>query len=94
MLRQKVSTVLFKDSKYLFDTITKLSTFAEKRLLIDIAAIRENYSNSDLSNVAHVASIYILANLFAKQSADSAMLRDVMAKGRLVHPVNRWILPQ
>ncbi len=42
MLGRKVSTVLFTDSKCLFDTITKLSTVAEKRLLIDIAAIREN----------------------------------------------------
>ncbi len=33
----------------LFDTITKLSTVAKKRLLIDIAAIRENYSNSYLT---------------------------------------------
>ncbi len=45
---RKVSTVVFTDSKCLFDTITKLST--EKRHLIDIAAIRENYSNGDLTH--------------------------------------------
>ncbi len=41
MLGRKIYTVLFTDSKCPFDTITKLSTVAEKRFLIDIASIRE-----------------------------------------------------
>ncbi len=81
MLYRKVATVVFTDSKCLFDSITKLSTVSEKRLLIDIAAIRENYFNGDLTNVADVASRYSLANAFTKAGADRTMLRDVMKTG-------------
>ena len=90
----KVQTVLYTDSKCLFDTITKLSTVSEKRLLIDIAAIRETYTNGDLSNVAHVASKHNLANIFTKEKADSTMLRDLMTQRKCTHPVTQWILPQ
>ncbi len=49
MLDRKVKTVMFTDSKCLFDTITKLTSVTEKRLLIDIAAIRVTYTLGDLS---------------------------------------------
>ena len=94
ILKRKVKTVMFTDSKCLFDTITKLSSVSEKRLLIDIAAIRETYSNGDLSNVAHVASAHNLANVFTKFKADSTMLNGLMASGNLTHPISQWILPQ
>ncbi len=87
ILSRKVSTVVFKDSRCLF-------TAAKKRPLIDIAAIRENYSIGDLTNVAHVASRYNLANAFTEASADRTILRNVMKTGRLDHPVNQCILPQ
>ncbi len=86
--------LIFTDSKCLFDTITKLSTVSEKRLLIDISAIREAYSNGDLTNVAHVASEYNLADTFTKSNADTTMLRQLMQTGTLNHTVNQWILPQ
>ena len=94
MLQRKVKTVVLTDSKCLFDTITKLSTVSEKRLLIDIAAIREAYTNGDLTNVLHVVSTYNLANVFTKTKADTKMLHNLMAKGQISHPINQWILPQ
>ncbi len=59
-----VSSVVSTDSKCLFDTIAKLSTLSEKRLLIDLAATREAYKNGDLSNFAQVASKFNLASFF------------------------------
>ncbi len=89
-----MSSVVFTDSKCLFDTITKLSTVSEKRLLIDIAAIREAYTNGDLTNVAHVSSKFNLANVFTKANADTTMLRELMKNGKIVHPIDKWIVPQ
>ncbi len=89
ILQRKAPTVIFTDSKCLFDTITKLSTVSEKRVLIDISAIREAYSNGDLTNVAHVASKYNLADTFTKSNADTTMLRQLMQTGTLNHPVNQ-----
>lgn len=90
----KEKTLLFTDSKCLFDTITKLSTVSEKRLLIDIAAIREMYTKGELSNVAHVSSAYNIANVFTKAKADKTMLHQLMETGKLSHPINQWIVPQ
>ena len=76
ILNRKVKTVLLTDSKCLFDTINKLTTVAEKRLLIDIASIRESYSNGDLSNVAHASSAHNLANSLTKAKADPTQIID------------------
>ncbi len=75
------------------DNIT-FSTVSEKRLLIDIAAIREAYTNGDLTNVAHVASEFNLAIVFTKANADTTMLRELTSTGKLTHPINQWIIPQ
>ena len=70
ILQRKVETIMFTDSKSLFHTITNLSTISEKQILIDIPAIRESYTNGDLSNVAHVSSRHNIANVFTKSKAD------------------------
>ena len=92
-MQRKLKNLLFTDSKCLFDTITKLSTVSEKRLLIDIAAIRETYTNGDLSNVAHVGSSHNIADIFTKSKADKILLSTLMEAGRLKHPISQWILP-
>ena len=92
MLNRKVKTLMFRDSKYLFDTITKLTTIAGKRLLIDVTDIRENYTTGHLSNVAHVLSKFNLANVFTKERADETFLTMLMSNGKLSHLVSQWIL--
>ena len=72
----------------------KFITLSEKRLLIDIAAIRENYRTDDLSNVAHVSSSYNIANTFFKAKTDKTMLLSFMETGKLSHSISQWILPQ
>ena len=62
-------SVMFTDSKSLFDTITKLSTIAEKRILIDVAAIRQSYSTGELTNVAHVLFKYNICKSFHKRKS-------------------------
>ena len=64
----------------------KLSTVSKKHLLIDVAAIREIYTNGDLSNVAHVASKHNLANIFTKEKGGSTILHDLMTQGKCTHP--------
>lgn len=90
ILGRKVKTLIFTDSKCIFDTITKLSTISEKRLLIDVASIRESYTNGDLTNIAHVASENNLADIFTKTKADPSMLLKLMETGYIDHPVSQW----
>ncbi len=80
---------MFTDSKSIFDTITKLTTVSEKRMLIDIAPIREIYTNGDLSNVAPTASNNNIATVFTKSKADGSMLLNCMMTGKLSHPISQ-----
>ena len=85
---------MFTCSKCLFDTITKVTSVAEKPLLIDIFSIRETHTLADLSNVAQVSYKHNLANLFAKFKADDSILSSVMKTGNLLHPVRQWVIPE
>ena len=86
-----VPIIMFKDSKYLFDTITRLTKISEKRLLIDVAALTQSYVNGELFKIGHVSSFYNLADPLTKK-ANSKLLEEVMLKGMLPHPVNQWLL--
>jgi len=91
MLGTDIPVLMFTDSKCIFDTITKLSSVAEKRLLIDITSIREDYSTGVVSNVAHVSSQFNLADPLTKD-VNSPLLDQLMETGKLIHPINQWIL--
>ncbi len=57
---------LMTDSKSIFNTITKLSGVSEKRLLIDIAYLRQSYSCGQISNTGHVISKFNIADALTK----------------------------
>jgi len=92
ILGRKISTEMYTDSKSLFDTITKLSTVSEKRMLIDVAAIRESYASGEIRNVAHILSKHNIANPFTKENAHMEQLHNLMKTGYLDHPINQWIV--
>ena len=68
ILRKDLNIVLFTDSRCLLDTITRLSSTSEKRLLIDISAQRESYCAGDIHNIKLVSSEYNIANSLTKKS--------------------------
>ena len=92
ILGRKIRTILFTDSKSLFDTITKLSSQSEKRILINIAATRESYNKKQISNVAHIPSKYNIADRFTKDNANKDLLLTLMRTGKIQHPINQWII--
>lgn len=73
---------MLRDSKCLFDTITRLSGVTEKRLLIDISAMREACSKAEMSNVGHAPSEYNLADGLAKKTRSRAS-EEAMETGKL-----------
>ena len=91
VLRKELNIVLFTDSKCLFDTITRLSSTSEKRLLIDISALREAYCAGDIHNIGHVSSEHNIANSLTKK-ANSELFQEFLKTGHLTHPVNQWII--
>ena len=93
MISRRVPIEIFTDSKSLFDTISKLTSLSEKRLLIDVSAIRESYYAGDLDDVAHLSSEYNLADCLTKEK-DSTLLKTLMTTGTLRHLVNQWIVKE
>ena len=89
ILSRKVRNVVYTDSKSLFDTITKLSTISEKRILIDIADIHQSYTERKLSNVAPILSQHNIADSFTKENADTTLMYTLIKSGKLSHPINQ-----
>ena len=68
ILGREIPLHLFTDSKSLFDTIRRLSGVAQKRLLIEKAALREAYTKAEISNVGDVLSADSLADVLTKKT--------------------------
>lgn len=54
---------LLNDSEYLFDVISKVFRTSEKRLMLDIAAAREEFQDNVISDIGIVHSCHNLAEV-------------------------------
>lgn len=88
---KKFPVHLMTDSKSIFDTITKLSGVSEKRLMIDIAALRQSYSCGEITNIGHVLTRFNIADALTKK-LKSSNLDELLKTGKIDHPVNLWII--
>jgi hypothetical protein len=77
--------VLCTDSMGIFDAITRLTQFREKRLLIDAHALRNAYSSGELAAIVHVRTEHNLADALTKVASTNAkiQLRNVLNSGQL-----------
>lgn len=71
LYRREIPLMMFTDSKQLFDVITKATYPTERRLMIDIAAVRESYNSFDISNIGLVAGKDNPADSFTKKILES-----------------------
>ena len=58
MLKKNLPLRMFTDSKSTFDIVTKMSYTEEKRLMIDVSAIREAYDPAEIDKNAWIRSFY------------------------------------
>ncbi len=82
---------LMTDSKYIFDTITKIFGVSEKRLMIDISTLRQSYASGEIDKIAHIPTCNNLADAFTKTTSPR-LLESLMKTGKLQHDVNLWII--
>ncbi len=54
MLGLKILIYLLRDSKSIFDSITKLLNVSQKRLMVNIASLRQSHSSGKMENISHV----------------------------------------
>ena len=90
LLGKDVHLRVFTDSKTLFDSIVTLCSMTEKRLLIDIAGLREAYRNGELSNLGWIRSGNNPADALTKDKRESTLHRLLTSKV-LDIPIAQWI---
>lgn len=90
-LNRKAPAQMLTSLKLLFDTITRLTGMAEKRVLIDIFTLRQSCKKSEMSNIAHVLSAANLADPLTKR-ARSDLLISFLHTGKFTPAVNQWMM--
>ena len=73
---------LFVDNKSLFDTAKTTNVLADKRLLVDMAALRQMIEVKEV-NINWVNSSLQLADAFTKAGANKQRLAEAISRGRL-----------
>lgn len=92
MMGRKNGTIIFTDSKGLFDSIMKLGFPCEYCMLINAAAIKESYTTGEFTNVGHVLSRHNLTDCFTEEKADITLLCKIMRTGYLEHSIHQSLI--
>jgi hypothetical protein len=93
MLQRHIPILLLTDSESLFKTLTNARYPTERRLLIDVAAMRQAYTRKEISNIALIDSNDNAADGLTKLKPNQALYRMLRA-GRLDHRVRQWVIEE
>jgi hypothetical protein len=80
----KIPIVVLTDS--LFDVITKASTTAEKRLMIDLSVLKQAYGRSEVETIGFVRTEHNPADMLTKVTR-CTILHNILCSGQIHHPV-------
>jgi hypothetical protein len=90
-LGREIPLLMLTDSKFLFDLITRYRCTTEKRLMTDIAAIREAYNDRIISNIGLFCSDHNLADAMTKIGHNMA-LQTILRIHCIPHPIEQYIV--
>jgi hypothetical protein len=91
VLKRNVDKLMYADCVFLFDVITKSSTTAEKRLMIDPVVVREAYDRIEIAQLAFLRTNWNLADALTKV-CHNTYLESILTTGIIVHPVPQWVV--
>lgn len=91
LYRRHVPLNLFTDSKQVFDVITRATHPTEKRLMIDVAALRESYNRHEISYLGLISTENNVADAMTKLRCGSA-LDCLLRTGVDATPVAQWVV--
>ena len=82
---------MITDSKLLVDVITGNNYTTEKRLIVDIASIREAYSDHIISNITLIRSEHNAADAMTNVTQNTA-LQEILHTNRVSHPLEQYVI--
>jgi hypothetical protein len=91
ILKRSVDILMYTDSLSLFDVITKSSTTAEKRLMIDFMVVREAYDRMEIAQLVFLRTNWNPADALTKLSRNT-YLETILTTGTIDHPVAQWVV--
>ncbi|CCD55570.1 hypothetical protein BofuT4_P155610.1 [Botrytis cinerea T4] len=87
---RKIPLVICIDSKSLYDCLTKLGTTNEKRLMIDVMAIREAYEKREIVEIKWIDGESNPADAMTKSKPCQA-LKDLVDNNTITIKVTEWV---
>ena len=91
LLNKSIPLLMLTDSKALFDVITRSKYTTEKRLMIDIAAVRQAYNEKEINNIALIKSEFNPADGLTKLACNEA-LKQLLETHKISHPVEQYVI--
>jgi hypothetical protein len=85
-----IPLVICTDSYSLYDCLVKLGTTSEKRLMIDLMALRQSYERREISEVRWINGEDNPADAMTKASANRA-LEDLVSSNTLTIRLEAWV---
>jgi hypothetical protein len=82
---------MYTVSLSLFDVVTKSSTMAEKRLMIDLVVVGEAYDGMEIAQLAFLRTNWNPADTLTKISRKT-YLETILTTGTIDHPVAQWVV--
>lgn len=86
LLERKVRIRAFLDSKSLFDVITRNKKTTEKRLMVDVIAMREVYVKMEIDDMRWIRSERNPSDAL-NQVKDNLILNHIIDQGMIEHPI-------
>jgi hypothetical protein len=86
----KIPIVVLTDSLSLFIVITKASTTAEKRLMIDLSVLKQAYDRREVETIGFVRTEHNPADMLTKVTR-CPILHNILCSGQIHHPVEQWV---
>ncbi|KAI0991590.1 hypothetical protein K3495_g16597 [Podosphaera aphanis] len=87
---QTVPLIVCTDSRSLYECLVKLGTTKEKRLMIDVMAIRESYERRELAEIRWINGKDNPADSMTKANASSA-LQKLIETNELTVRLKGWV---
>jgi hypothetical protein len=91
LLGKTIPLIILTDSNALFDILTRNKSSTERRLMVDVAAVREAYHDLTISNVGLINSIHNPADGMTKVGCNQALLK-LLTTHHIDHPIEQYIL--
>jgi hypothetical protein len=91
ILKRSVDILIYTDSLSLFNVMTKPSTTPEKRLMIDLVVVREEYDRMEIAQLAFLRTNWNPADALTKFSRNT-YLETILTIGTIDHPVAQWVI--